>query len=70
MQVQGKSTVSRSKFIQCFYQLNSSHGIYHCESFTESEFNVNYINSVKSTTYQVRNFKSNLIFGTKRSKIN
>ena len=40
------------------------------ESFTESKFDVEYVSTVKSTTQQVRVFKSNQIFGRKRSKIN
>ena len=79
MQVQGKLTINSSKFIQCFCQKTSSHGTYNCESFTESKVNVKYVNTVKSqslktlvksTTYQIRVFKSNQIFGIKRSKIN
>ena len=59
MQVQGKSALNISKFIQCFNQKNSSHGIYYYESFTESTFDVKYVNTVKSTTYQGLLFKSN-----------
>ena len=40
------------------------------ESFTESKFDVEYVSTVKSTTQQVRVFKSNQIFGRKRPKIN
>ena len=38
-----------SIFIQCLNQQNSSHGTYYCESFTESKFDVKYVNPVKST---------------------
>ena len=42
---------------------------YDRESFTESKFNVKYVNTVKSTGNQVLVFKSNQIFRTKRLKI-
>ena len=51
-------------------QNNSSHLIYCSENLTKPKFYVNYINTLKSTTYQVRIFKSNRIFGTKQSKTN
>ena len=35
-----------------------------------SKYYVNYVNTLKSTTYQVRTFKSNQIFGTKQLKTN
>ena len=50
MQVQGKSTFNNSRFIQFFNQYNFSHVIYECESFTESKFDLKYVNTVKSTT--------------------
>ena len=46
---------------------NSSHGTYYCENFSESKFDVN---TVKSTTQQVRVFRSNRMFGTKHLKTN
>ena len=38
--------------------------------FTESKFDVNYVNIVKSKTQQVGVFRSNGMFGTKHLKIN
>ena len=38
------------KFRQCFNQLNVSHGIYYCQSFAKSIFDVIHVNVVKSTT--------------------
>ena len=40
------------------------------ETLAESKFDVKYVSTVKSATQQVRVFKSNRIFKTKRSKIN
>ena len=48
--VNGKSTLNNVKFIQCFNQKNPCRGIYYCESFAESKFNVKYVNAKKSTT--------------------
>ena len=50
--------------------INISVSTYYCESSTESKFDVKFVNTVKSTTYQVRIFKINQIFGTKHSKTN
>ena len=36
-----------SKIIQCFNQQHSSYGIYYRESFTESTFDIKYVNTVK-----------------------
>ena len=43
----GQISTESNKFIQCFNQENSSHGIYYCESFTGSNFDVKYVNTVK-----------------------
>ena len=43
----GQISTESNKFIQCFNQENSSHGIYYCESFTGSKFDVKYVNTVK-----------------------
>ena len=45
-----KKRLNSSKLIQCFNPKNSSHGIYYCESFTESKSDVKYVSTVKSTT--------------------
>ena len=44
--------------------------MYYCESFTESKFDIKYVFTVKSTTQQVRVFKSDRMFGTKHLKAN
>ena len=41
-----------------------------CDSFTESKFDVKYVNTLKSTTQQEHASKTYRMFGTKRSKIN
>ena len=51
-------------------QNNSSHLICCSENLAKSKYYVNYVNTLKSTTYQVRTFKSNQIFGTKQLKTN
>ena len=70
MQAQGKPTLNSSKFVPFFNKQNSSHGMYYCEKFTESKFDVEYVNTEKSTIQQVHVFKSNRMFGTKHSKTN
>ena len=60
MQIQGKSTLNSLLTI----------GIYYCENFTKSKFDVAHINTVKSTAQQVRVFKRNGMFETKHSKTN
>ena len=45
-----KSTLNSSKFIECFNQQNSRHGIYYCETFTESKFHIGFGNTVKPKT--------------------
>ena len=51
-------------------KVQGKHQIYYCESSMESKFDVKYFNTVKSTTQQVRTFRSNRMFGTKYSKTN
>ena len=51
-------------------QNNSSHLIYCSENLTKSKYYVNYVNTMKSATYQIRTLKSNQIFGTKQLKTN
>ena len=41
---------SSSKFIHCFNQQNSSHGIYDSESFIGSNCDAKNVNTVKSAT--------------------
>ena len=55
MQVQRKSTLNSSQFIQSFYELNSSHRIYYCDRFTKSKFDEKYVNTMESTTSNVWN---------------
>ena len=58
VQVQGKLTLSSSKFIQFFNQQNSSHKMYYFKGSIESKFDVKYVNTVKLTAQQVGAFKS------------
>ena len=60
--------MDRYRVNQHLIVLNFSRIIYYCESVTESTFDVKYVNAVKSTTQQVRGFKSNRMFGTKHLK--
>ena len=50
----------------------SVHKFFYMEFITvkESKFDVKYVNTIKSTTYKVRVFKSNRMSGTKHSKTN
>ena len=42
--------------------------ICYCESFIESKFDAKFVNTGKSTTYEVCVFKSNRMFRAKNSK--
>ena len=50
-----------SKFIQRFNQWNSIDKIYFCESFTESKFNVKYLNApfLSNRMFVIKDLKTN-----------
>ena len=65
MYVQGTSTLGISNLIQCFNQILAT-GFITAKVSQIRKFDVKYVNTMKPTTYQVRVFKRNRMFGRKQ----